>query len=181
MTPFVNSNLTVEHCLHANTVVYNTICDILQKEEVNDDDEVTYHDASIQLMQAYLWKGILAQHVLYLLFGLSVVTARFCADSEICIGTNAHKKVKGLLPLASLNKCLHDLAKEHKAPMVVECVNCEYYFHEGDANLPFNEELSDIKISLRLENKLHPMLCSDAAALPTTCRVQFSSQYLQWS
>jgi hypothetical protein len=29
ITPFVNSNLTVEHCLHANNVVYNTICDIL--------------------------------------------------------------------------------------------------------------------------------------------------------
>jgi hypothetical protein len=82
MTPFVNSNLTVEHCLHTNTVVYNTICDILQKEEVDDDDVVTYHAASIQLMQAYLWKGILAQHVLYLLGGLSVVPARFCANSE---------------------------------------------------------------------------------------------------
>jgi hypothetical protein len=32
---------------------------------------------------------------------------------------------------------------------------------EGDANLPFDEELSDIKISLRLENKLHHMLCPD--------------------
>ena len=72
----VNSNLTVEHCLHANTVVYNIICDILQKEEVDDDNEVTYHAASIQLMQAYLWKGILAQHVLYLLGGLSVVPAQ---------------------------------------------------------------------------------------------------------
>jgi hypothetical protein len=73
-----------------------------------------------------------------------------------------HKKVKGLLPLASLNKCLHDLAKEHKvAPMVVECVNCEYYCHKGDANLPFDDKLSDIKISLRLENKLHHMLCPD--------------------
>ena len=121
-----------------------------------------YHAASIQLMQAYLWKGISAQHVLYLLGGLSVVPARFCADSEICIGTDAHNKVKGLLPLASLNKCLHDLAKEHKvAPMVVECVNCEYYCHEGDANLTFDEELSDIKISLRLQNKLHHMLCPD--------------------
>jgi hypothetical protein len=46
MTPFVNSNLTVEHCLHANTVVHNTICYILRKEEV-DDNEVTYHAASI--------------------------------------------------------------------------------------------------------------------------------------
>jgi hypothetical protein len=45
--------------------------------------------------------------------------------------------------------------------MVVECVNCEYYCHEGDANLPFDEELRDIKISLRLENKLHHMLCPD--------------------
>jgi hypothetical protein len=130
MTPFVNSNLNVEHCLHANNVVYKTICDILQKEDVDNDDEVMYHAASIQLMEAYLWKGISAQHILYLLGGLSIVPARFCADSEICIGTNAHKKVKGLLPLASLNKCLHDLAKEQKvAPMVVECINCEYYCH----------------------------------------------------
>jgi hypothetical protein len=82
-------------------------------------------------MEAYIWKGILAQHVLYLLGGLSVIPARFCADSEICMGTDAHKKVKGPLPLASLNKCLHDLAKEQKvAPMVVECINCEYYCHE---------------------------------------------------
>jgi hypothetical protein len=139
MTPFINSNLTVQHCLHTNTVVYKTVCDILQKEDVDHDDEVMYHAASIQLMEAYLWKGILAQHVLYLLGGLSIVPARFCANSEICIGTNAHKKVKGLLPLASLNKCLHDLAKEQKvAPMVVKCINCEYYCHEGDANLPFD-------------------------------------------
>jgi hypothetical protein len=45
--------------------------------------------------------------------------------------------------------------------MVVECVNCEYYCHDGGANLPFDEELSIIKISLRLENKLHHMLCPD--------------------
>ena len=83
MTPFVNSNLTVEHCLHANNVVHKTICDILQKEDVDDDDEVTYHAASIQLMEAYLWKGILAQHILYLLGGLSIVPARFCANSEM--------------------------------------------------------------------------------------------------
>ncbi len=88
--------------------MYKTICDILQKEDVDHDDEVMYDAASIQLMEA-------------------------------CIGTDAHKKVKGLLPLASLNKCLHDLAKEQKvAQMVVECVNCEYYCHEGDANLPFD-------------------------------------------
>jgi hypothetical protein len=81
-----------------------------------------------------------ARSLLYLLGGLSIVPASFGANSEICIGTNVHKKVKGLLLLASLNKCLHDLAKEQKvAPMVVECVNCEYYSHEGDANLPFDE------------------------------------------
>jgi hypothetical protein len=113
-------------------------------------------------MEAYLWKGILAQHVPYLLGGLSIIPARFCANSEICIGTNANNKVKGLLPLGSLNKCLHDLAKEQKvAPMVVKCINCEYYCHEGDANLPFDAELSNITISLRMENKLHHMLCPD--------------------
>jgi hypothetical protein len=163
MTPFINSNLTVEHYLHANNVVYKTICDMLQKEANDHEGEVMYHAASIQLMEAYLWKGILAQHVLYLLGGLSIVPARFCANSEICIGTtNAHKKVKGLLPLASLNKCLHDLAKEQKvAPMVVKCINCEYYCHEDDDNLPFDAELSDIKTSLRMENKLHHMLHPD--------------------
>jgi hypothetical protein len=77
-----------------------------------------------------------------------------------------HKKVNGLLSLASLNKCFHDLAKEHKvAPMVVKCINCEYYCHKGEANLPFDEELSNIKISLRLENKLHHMLCLDVLYL----------------
>jgi hypothetical protein len=40
---------------------------------------------------------------------------------------------------------LHDLAKEQKvAPMVVECINCEYFCHEGDANLPFDAELSNV-------------------------------------
>ncbi len=109
-TPISLSNIV---CSHANNVVYNTICDILWKEEVDSDDEVMYHAASIQLMQAYLWKNS-AQHVLYLLGGLSVIPARFCANSEIYVGTNAYKKVKGLLPLASLNKYLHDLAKEQK-------------------------------------------------------------------
>jgi hypothetical protein len=57
---------------------------------------------------------------------------------------------------------LHDLAKEQKvAPMVVECINCEYFCHEGDANLPFDAELSNIKISLRMKNKLHHMLHPD--------------------
>ncbi len=118
-------------------------------------DEVMYHTASIQLMDAYLWKGNLGQHILYLLGGLSIVPARFCADSQICMGTDAHKKIKGLLTLASLNKCLHDLDKEQKvAPIVVECINCEYFCHKGDANLPFNAELS-------MESKLNHMLCSD--------------------
>jgi hypothetical protein len=135
-----------------------------------------YHAASIQLMEAYLWKGILAQHVLYLLGGLSIVPARFCADSEICVGTDAHNKVQGLLPLASLNKCLHDLAKEQKvASMVVECVNCEYYCHEGDANLPFDAELCDIKKSLRMENKLHHMHCQDVIYM-----VRGWFRYLHW-
>jgi hypothetical protein len=35
----------------------------------------------------------------------------------------------------------------------------EYYCHKGDANLPFDAELSNIKISLRMENMLHHMLC----------------------
>jgi hypothetical protein len=48
MTPFVNSNLTVKHWLHTNNVVYKTICDILQNEDVDNDDEVMYHAASIQ-------------------------------------------------------------------------------------------------------------------------------------
>jgi hypothetical protein len=52
----------------------------LQKEDVDNDDEVMNHAASIQLMEAYLWKGILAQQILYLLGGLSIVPARFCAD-----------------------------------------------------------------------------------------------------
>jgi hypothetical protein len=57
---------------------------------------------------------------------------------------------------------LHDLAKEQKvAPTVVECINCEYYCHEGDANLPFDSDLSNIKISLRMKNNLHHMLCPD--------------------
>ncbi len=45
--------------------------------------------------------------------------------------------------------------------MVVECINCEYYCHESDENLPFDAELCDIKISLRIENKIHHMLCPD--------------------
>jgi hypothetical protein len=64
MTPFVNSNLTVKQCLHANNVVYKTICDILQKEDVDNNDEVMYHAASIQLMEAYLWKGFGTAHTI---------------------------------------------------------------------------------------------------------------------
>jgi hypothetical protein len=78
------------------------------------------------------------------------------------MGSDAHKKVKGLLPLASLKNSLHDLAKEQKvALMVVKCINCEYNCHEGDANLPLDAKQTDIKISLRMENKLHHMICPD--------------------
>ena len=49
--------------------VQHYFVDIFRKEEVDNDDEVTYHAASIQLMQAYIWKGISTQHVLYLLGG----------------------------------------------------------------------------------------------------------------
>jgi hypothetical protein len=45
----------------------------LQKEANDHDHEVPYHVASLQLMEAYLWKAISAQHVLYLLGGLSIV------------------------------------------------------------------------------------------------------------
>jgi hypothetical protein len=39
------------------------------------------------------------------------------------MGTDAHNNVKHILPVASLNKCFHDLAKELKMPpMVVEAV-----------------------------------------------------------
>jgi hypothetical protein len=93
---------------------------------------------------------------------------------RLCIGTDAHNKVKGLLPLAFLNKCLHDLAKEHKvAPRVVECVNCEYYCHDGDAILPFDEELRDIKISLSLQNKLHHMLRPDVLYYGSTLTLTY--------
>jgi hypothetical protein len=94
--------------------MYETICHIL-REQANGV-EVSYHAASVKLMQVHLWREISAQHVLYLLGGLAVIPAWFCADSEICVGTDAHNKVKHILPVASLNKCFHDLAKEHKVP-----------------------------------------------------------------
>ena len=114
LTPFVNSNLFVEHCLLANYCVYETICHIL-REQANGV-EVSYHAASVKLMQVHLWRGISTQHVLYLLGGLAVIPPRFCAKSEICMGTDAHKKVKHILLVASLNKCFHNLAKECKVP-----------------------------------------------------------------
>ncbi len=114
LTPFVNSNLFVEHCLLANYCMYKTICHIL-REQANGV-EVSYHAASVKLMQVHLWRGISAQHVLYLLGGLAVIPPRFCANSEICVGNDAHKKVKHILPVASLNKCFHNLAKECKDP-----------------------------------------------------------------
>jgi hypothetical protein len=114
LTPFVNSNLFLEHCLLPNYCMYKTICHILREQA--HGVEVSYHAASVKLMQVHLWRGISAQHVLYLLGGLAVIPPRFCADLEICVGTNAHKKVKHILLVASLNKCFHDLAKECKVP-----------------------------------------------------------------
>jgi hypothetical protein len=89
--------------------MYETVCHILRKQA--DGVDVTYHTASVKLMQVYLWSGISAQHVLYLLGGLAVILAWFCTDSQICVGTDAHNMnmVKHILPFASLNKCFHDL------------------------------------------------------------------------
>jgi hypothetical protein len=116
--------------------VYKTICDILQNKANDQEDEVMYQAASIQLisLERYFSRACTE-------FAWWVVhcPCQVCANLEVCMEINAHKKVKGLLPLASLNKCLHDLAKEQKvAPM--ECINCEYYCHEGDADLPFDAE-----------------------------------------
>jgi hypothetical protein len=137
LTPFVNSNLFVKHCLQANYGMYKTLCHILSEQA--NGVEVTYHAASLKLMQVHLWRGISAQHVLYLLGGLAVIPTCFCANSEIFVGTDAQKKVNHILLVASLNKCFHDLAKELKVPpMVVECMNCEFACHEGDPYLPFD-------------------------------------------
>ena len=71
------------------------------------------------------------------------------------MGTDAHKKVKHILLVASLNKCFHNLAKECKVPpMVIECMNCEFACHEGNPNLLFDAKECDIKIGLRMENKM---------------------------
>jgi hypothetical protein len=51
-------------CDISPSLMYKTICDILQKEDVDHDDILMYHVASIQLMEAYLWKGTSAQQVL---------------------------------------------------------------------------------------------------------------------
>ncbi len=66
------------------------------------------------------------------------------------------------------NKSCHDLLRYWSWCEVHSKVSTEWMesllgrgWCEGDANLPFDEELSDIKISLRLENKLHHMLCPD--------------------
>jgi hypothetical protein len=120
--------------------------------------EVSYHAASVKLMQVHLWRGISAQHVHYLLGALAVIPPRFCADSEIYVGTDAHKKVKHILQVASLNKCFHDLAK---APPVIECMNREFACHEGNINLPFDAKECDIKIGLCLENKMGHTFCPD--------------------
>jgi hypothetical protein len=134
LTPFVNLNLFIEHCLQANYSVYEMICHILREQA--DGVEATNHAASLKLTQVHLWRGISIQHVLYLLGGLTVIPAHFCANSEICVSTNAHNKVKHIRPVASLNKCFHDLAKELKVPpMVVECINCKFACHEGDPEI----------------------------------------------
>jgi hypothetical protein len=146
LTPFVNSNLFMEHCLQANYGMYKMICHIL-REQANGV-EVSYHATSVKLMQVHLWREISTQHVLYLLGGLAVIPAWFC-------GTDAHNKVKHILLVASLNKCFHDLAKEHKVPpMVIECMNCKFACHKGNPNLPFDAKECDIKIALRMENKM---------------------------
>jgi hypothetical protein len=38
--------------------------------------------------------------------------------------------------------------------MVIECVNCEFACHKGNPNLPFDAKECDIKIGLRMENKM---------------------------
>jgi hypothetical protein len=66
LTPFVNSNLFVEqHCLLANYCMYETICHIL-REQANGV-EVSYHAASVKLMQVHLWRGISASQACTLL------------------------------------------------------------------------------------------------------------------
>jgi hypothetical protein len=70
LTPYVNSNLSVEHCLQANYQVEETICHIL-REQANGV-EVSYHVASVKPMEVHLWRGISAQHALYLLGGLEL-------------------------------------------------------------------------------------------------------------
>jgi hypothetical protein len=71
------------------------------------------------------------------------------------VGIDAHNKVKHILLVASLNKCFHELVKEHKVPpMVTECMNCKFACHEGDPDLPFDAKECNIKIALRMENKM---------------------------
>jgi hypothetical protein len=46
--------------------------------------------------------------------------------------------------------------------MVIEFMNCEFACHEGNPDLPFNAKKCDIKIALRMENKMghafHPVV-----------------------
>jgi hypothetical protein len=133
--------------------MYKMICHILREQA--DGVEVSYHTALVKLMEVHLWRGISAQQVLYFHGELVVIPAQFCANSEICVGTNAHNKVKHILLVASLNKCFHDLAKEHKVhPMVKECMNCNFTCHKGNPNLPFDAKECDVKIALCMENKM---------------------------
>jgi hypothetical protein len=50
LTPFVNSNLFVDHCLQANYCVYETICHILGGQA--DGVEVSYHAVSVKLIRS---------------------------------------------------------------------------------------------------------------------------------
>jgi hypothetical protein len=52
LTPFVNLNLFVEHCLQANYSMYKTICHIL-REQANGV-EATSHAASLKLIWVHL-------------------------------------------------------------------------------------------------------------------------------
>ena len=151
--PFVNNSLTVRQCLHANIVVFETIQDILMKEAEEGVSEFTFSRASQRLKMVDHWQGLSSQHVLYVLGGLAIVPARFCAESEICEGTEAHKKLKQFLPEASINKCFHDLAEDmNETPMLAESGNCEF-IREGDIELEFDADLTDRTIALRMQNK----------------------------
>jgi hypothetical protein len=159
LTPFVKSNLFVEHCLAAGQLLH--VQNYLSHPEGTGQWSGDFIPCCLSEADAGpSLEGNFCPGCTYLLGGLAVIPAWFCADSEICVGTNAHNKVKHILPVASLNKCFHDLAKEHKVPpMVIECMNCEFACHEGNPNLPFDAKECDIKIGLHMENKMGHTFC----------------------